>query len=212
MPAALAHGFLLAFALILPLGPQNTFILTQGATQPEWKAVLPVVVTAALCDTTLVSAAIAGVSLVILAVPVLRTVLSIAGVAFMLYMGYKAWTAPVGAEDAEEARGWTLGRKVRHSLSVSLLNPHAIMDTVVVIGGGAALYATAADRWSYALGVVLVSWVWFLGLSLAGRVIYRIAKGPVFRRWLNRGSAALMWAIAVRYALQVGKALITQSA
>ena len=212
MLAAFAHGFLLAFALILPLGPQNTFVLTQGAAQPQWRAVLPIVVTAALSDTTLIIAAIAGVSLVILAIPVLRIILSVAGVLFLIYMGYKTWTAPVGAEQPEEAMDWTLGRKVRYSLSVSLLNPHAIMDTVVVIGGGAAIYTTAADRWSYALGVTLVSWVWFLGLSVAGRVIYRIAKGPVVQRWLNRGSAALMWAVAGRYALQVGKSLMSQRA
>ncbi len=210
MLAAFAHGFLLAFALILPLGPQNTFILTQGAAQPRWRAVLPIVVTAALSDTTLIVAAIAGVSLVILAIPVLRTILSIAGVLFLLYMGYKTWTAPVHGEQTEDVANWSLGRKVRYSLSVSLLNPHAIMDTVVVIGGGAALYTAAADRWSYALGVTLVSWVWFLGLSLAGRIVYRIAKGPAVQRWLNRGSAVLMWAVAGRYALQVGKSVMSQ--
>ncbi|MDA8347147.1 MAG: LysE family transporter [Thermaerobacter sp.] len=212
MTAAFVHGFLLAFVLILPLGPQNTFILTQAATQPRWRSVLPIVVTAALSDTTLIVVAIAGVSLVILAIPVLRIILSVAGVVFLLYMGYKTWTARVNAEEAEETSGWTFGRKVRYSLSVSLLNPHAIMDTVVVIGGGAALYTTAADRWSYALSVTLVSWVWFFGLSLAGRIIYRLAKGPAIQRWLNRGSAALMWAVAVRYALQVGKALMSQGA
>lgn len=212
MLAAFFHGFLLAFALILPLGPQNTFILTQGATQPRWRSVLPIVISAALSDTTLIVVAIAGVSLVILAIPVLRLILSVAGVVFLVYMGYKTWTAPVAAEEAGEAVNWTLGRKVRYSLSVSLLNPHAIMDTVVVIGGGAAIYGTAADRWSYALGVTLVSWAWFFGLSLAGRIIYRIAKGPAIQRWLNRGSAVLMWSVAVRYALQVGKSLISQSA
>lgn len=212
MLAAFTHGFLLALVLILPLGPQNTFVLTQGATQARWRSVLPIVVTAALSDTTLIVAAIAGVSLVVLAVPVLREILSAAGVAFLLYMGYKSWTAAAQAAETERAQGWTLGRKIRYSLSVSLLNPHAIMDTVVVIGGGAALYGAVADRWAYALGATLVEWLWFFGLSLAGRVVYRVASGPAVQRWLNRGSAVLMWVVAVRYAWQVAGSWLSQRA
>ncbi len=203
MTQAFAHGFLLAFALILPLGPQNTFILTQGATQPKWRSVLPVVITAALSDTVLIALAIGGVSLVLLAIPALRTVLSIAGVLFLAYMGYKTWTAHAGTGGDVPSGEWTLSRKVRHSLSVSLLNPHAIMDTVVVIGGGAAIYTTMADRWSYALGVTFVSWIWFLGLSVAGRAIHRAARSTAAQRTLDRFSGLLMWLVAVRYAWQL---------
>ena len=203
MTQAFAHGFLLAFALILPLGPQNTFILAQGATQPKWHSVLPVVITAALSDTVLIALAIGGVSLVLLAIPALRTALSIAGVLFLAYMGYKTWTAHAGPGGEVPSGEWTLGRKVRHSLSVSLLNPHAIMDTVVVIGGGAAIYTTMADRWSYAVGVTFVSWIWFLGLSVAGRALHRAAGSSAAQRMLDRFSGALMWLVAVRYAWQL---------
>lgn len=210
MTQAFVHGFLLAFALILPLGPQNTFVLTQGATQPRWRSVLPIVITAALSDTTLIMFAIAGVSLVVLAIPALRLMLSIAGVLFLVYMGYKTWMTPSTATDAEASSPeWTLGRKVQRSLSVSLLNPHAIMDTVVVIGGGAAIYGTMADRWSYAVGVTLVSWVWFFGLSIAGRAIYRTARSATARRTLDRASAILMWLVAARYAWQLARSLVS---
>jgi L-lysine exporter family protein LysE/ArgO len=207
---AFAHGFLLAFALILPLGPQNTFVLTQGATQPRWRLVLPIVITAALSDTALIGLAIGGVSLVVLAIPALRVVLSAAGVLFLAYMGYKTWSARTDVgQDETLGEPWTLQRKVRHSLAVSLLNPHAIMDTVVVIGGGAAIYGTMADRWAYAIGVTLVSWLWFFGLSLAGRVLYRAARGDGAHRRLDRASAVLMWAIAARYAFQLARSVVS---
>lgn len=32
---AIVHGIILAFALILPLGVQNVFVFSQGATQPK---------------------------------------------------------------------------------------------------------------------------------------------------------------------------------
>jgi L-lysine exporter family protein LysE/ArgO len=199
MIGAFLHGFLLALALILPLGPQNTFVLSQGATTPRWRFTWPVVVTAALCDSFLIGVAVAGVSLVLLAIPDLKLGLSLAGVAFLLNVGYRTFRAPVALDRVETGTGtWGLGQRVRYSLSVSLLNPHAIMDTVVVIGGGAALYNHPAEKWAYALAAMLVSWLWFTALSLVGRGLHRVAATPTAARWINRGSGTIMWAVAAR--------------
>ncbi|HLN62256.1 MAG TPA: hypothetical protein VK464_11950 [Symbiobacteriaceae bacterium] len=46
MGAAILHGLILAFGLILPLGVQNTFIFTQGALHRRWAGALPAVLTA----------------------------------------------------------------------------------------------------------------------------------------------------------------------
>lgn len=199
MVQALFHGFLLALALILPLGPQNTFVLTQGATASRWRSTVPVVITAALSDTLLIGLAVAGVSLLLLAIPALRLVLSLAGVIFLIYVGWTTWSSPVSGPDARAPEeDWSLWRKVRYSLSVSLLNPHAIMDTIVVIGGGAAVYTSPWDKWAYAIAASIVSWLWFVTLSLAGRLLHRVAQAPSARRWINRSSAAIMWAVALR--------------
>lgn len=206
MAGAFAHGLLLALALIAPLGPQNAFVLAQGATQPRWRSTLPVVVAAALSDTALIGVAVAGASLVVLALPALRLALGAAGLGFLLYMGFRAWTAADGGRQAGEEAAWPLGRQVRYSLSVSLLNPHAILDTVVVLGGGAAAYATTTDRWAYAIAAATVSWLWFLALSLVGRLAHRVTSRPGARRWINRGSAVIMWAVALRFALQLLRA------
>ena len=62
MVMAFLHGFILALGLILPLGVQNLFVLQQGILQPRlWKTV-PAVVTAALCDTVLISCSVGGVA------------------------------------------------------------------------------------------------------------------------------------------------------
>lgn len=68
MISAALHGFILAFGLILPLGVQNVFIINQGAMQTRWIYVLPVVLTASICDTLLISLAVFGVSAVVLGV------------------------------------------------------------------------------------------------------------------------------------------------
>jgi L-lysine exporter family protein LysE/ArgO len=199
--AAFAHGFLLALALILPLGPQNTFVLAQGATGARLRDALAVAAVAALCDTALIGASVAGVSLVVLALPGLRVALDVLGVAFLGYAGLGAWRTRQGGGGAGGRPAWPLGRRLRYSVSVSFLNPHAILDTVVVLGGGAALYTTADGRWAYATAAALVSWLWFLALSLVGRALGRAAGGAAGGRWLGRASALVMWAVALRYAL-----------
>jgi L-lysine exporter family protein LysE/ArgO len=66
MLSVIIHASLLAFGLILLLGVQNVFIFNQGAIQPTFKKTLPAIITASLCDTLLISAAILGVSVIVL--------------------------------------------------------------------------------------------------------------------------------------------------
>ena len=84
MLSAFLHGYLLSFGLILPLGPQNVFVFSQGATQPRLRRALPVVLTAALADTVLILVAVLGVSAVVLTVPWVKIVLGVIGVGFLL--------------------------------------------------------------------------------------------------------------------------------
>lgn len=204
MGSAFVHGFFLALGLILPLGPQNAFVLSQAAAHSRYRAAVPVVITASLADTLLIMAAVSGVSFILFAIPALRAILTILAVAFMVWMGWNSWRDRPAARfaDAEES-AWPLARRVRYSVSVSLLNPHAIMDTVLVIGGGAALYPVWDQKAVYAVAAVLVSWLWFFFLSLAGRGIRRVGGNPRVLLWLNRVSAFIMWAIAFAYALQL---------
>lgn len=104
MAQAMIHGLLLAFGLILPLGAQNTFVLTQGALHRRWVGALPAVVTAALCDTLLITLAVSGLSLVLLTVPWIQTALQWAGVLFLVYMGWSTWRSSPDAEVAVRAR------------------------------------------------------------------------------------------------------------
>lgn len=102
MLAALLHGIALAFGLILSLGAQNVFVFNQGASQPHFKKAIPVIVTAALCDTLLILLAVLGVSVLVFAIPVLQTALFAVGLLFLLYMGWSIWksTPASSAQDA----------------------------------------------------------------------------------------------------------------
>ena len=85
---AFIYGAILAIGLIVPLGVQNIFIFNQGANQSHFLHAMPSVLTAMLCDAILILCAVRGVSVVVLAIPWLKTILFLIGFCFLLYMGW----------------------------------------------------------------------------------------------------------------------------
>lgn len=188
------HGILLAFGLILPLGVQNVFVFTQGVTQPTiWRA-LPAVITAAVCDTILIILAIWGLSLIVLQFEGVKIALLIAGILFLLYMGMTIWKSSVANIEGKEA--FPLKKQIGFALSVSLLNPHALLDTVAVIGTSAVKYQ-GQEQFFFSLACVSVSWIWFLGLAISGSILKKIHIRDRLFFIINKCSALFIWGTAV---------------
>jgi L-lysine exporter family protein LysE/ArgO len=196
MIEAIIHGFILAFGLILPLGAQNVFVFNQGATQPSLLRAMPVVITAALCDALLILLAVMGVSLVVLSVAWLKTLLYAVGVLFLLYMGYLTWRSRPKVEQDQESVQFSAKRQVMFAASVSLLNPHAILDTIGVIGTSSLSY-TGGAKWGFTIACIGVSWLWFFSLAVAGRFTGKLDRSGRLMRGLNIASACIMWAVAL---------------
>ncbi|MCY9515001.1 LysE/ArgO family amino acid transporter [Paenibacillus apiarius] len=203
MAEAFVHGVLLAFGLILPLGVQNVFIFNQGAIQPRFIRVIPVIITAALCDTMLISLAVGGVSLLILQWMWLKSLLYVAGFFFLLYMGWSLWKAEVSTDHSEHGQ-LSIKRQVLFALSVSMLNPHALMDTIGVIGTNSLQYI-GTDKWAFIGATIGISWLWFFGLAIAGRILRTLDNSGRLMRGLNKISALTIWLIAV----YMGMSMIT---
>jgi L-lysine exporter family protein LysE/ArgO len=196
MLEAFIHGFILALGLILPLGVQNVFVFNQGALQPRFIKVLPVIITAALCDTLLILVAVLGVSLLILGSVWIKAILIGGGCIFLIYMGWSTWNSKPSNERKEIVENFSMKKLVLFSASVSLLNPHAIMDTVGVIGTSSLRYQ-GQEKVLFAVACILVSWIWFLGLSLIGRVSGKLDKSGKFLLSLNKISALVMWGASI---------------
>ncbi|GIO52380.1 LysE/ArgO family amino acid transporter [Paenibacillus cineris] len=192
---ALFHGFILALGLILPLGVQNLFVFGQGAAHTRLSRALPAVIAASLCDTLLISLAIMGVSVVVLEYAWIRTVLLGLGIPFLLYMGYVTLTSKPLAHNGEDTRSLSTRKQIAFAVSVSLLNPHAILDTVGVVGTSSLNYA-GWEKLAFGAACVLVSWVWFAGLAAAGRAARNLDSTGRLRSWLNLLSAIIMWVTA----------------
>ncbi|NJH83072.1 LysE/ArgO family amino acid transporter [Staphylococcus agnetis] len=194
MLQAVLHGILLALGLILPLGAQNVFVFNQGANHKNWVRTLPVIVTAGLCDTLLILLAVLSVSLVLMSLPTLQLVIYIIGFIFLLYMAWSLWREKPAS--IEKQTQMSAKKQIGFALSVSLLNPHAIMDTIGVIGTSAALY-TGSEKVIFTLATITVSWVWFITLALLGRFVGHVDRTGKFIIILNKCSSIIIIVVAI---------------
>ncbi|EJS76056.1 LysE/ArgO family amino acid transporter [Bacillus cereus] len=201
MSDAIIHGIILAFGLIIPLGVQNIFVFNQGASQPNiWRAA-PVVLTASICDTLLILIAVQGVSLVLLTFSWLTNTLYIIGFFFLIYMGWVIWRSNP-SDDVKQEKNMPLKNQILFAASVSLLNPHAILDTIGVIGTNSIQYI-GSEKWAFTVATIIVSWIWFICLALAGKFLKRLDSTGKTIALLNNFSGIIIWGVALYMLKQV---------
>lgn len=183
------HGFLLALGLILPLGAQNVFVFNQGANHKKIIGALPVIITAGLCDTFLIVLAILGVSLILMSLPILQMVIYIIGLIFLIYMAWSLWNEK--PNNLKNYDSMSAKKQIGFALSVSLLNPHAIMDTIGVIGTSASVY-TGTDKLLFSISTIVVSWLWFILLAILGKLLGSVDKTGKYIILLNKFSSIIV--------------------
>lgn len=191
---AVIHGIVLAFGLILPLGVQNVFVFTQGATQSSLLRAAPAAVTAAVCDTLLILLAVLGLSMVVMQFEWLRIGLMSAGILFLIYMGISIWRTRTAS--LKNRRALPGRRQIVFALSVSLLNPHAILDIFGVIGTSALRYS-GYEQFLFTASCIIISWLWFTGLMISGSILKRIDDSGRIMNTFNKCSALFIWGTAV---------------
>lgn len=193
MSATFLTGLVLGLGLIVPIGAQNVFVFGQGLAVGMPRA-LWAVVAAAVCDTILIVAGAAGAAALVTRVPGLRYVLLIGGAGFLAFLGVRSLRAKPSGEVETAQEVVSVKGVLARTAMVSLLNPHAIFDTVVVIG--AAIAAQGRDsRLSFALGTVSASWLWFLLLAVAAAGLRGVLTDRR-RVWFDRASGVVLLVFA----------------
>ncbi|HEY3426429.1 MAG TPA: LysE family transporter [Negativicutes bacterium] len=193
---AFVHGMVLAIGLILPLGIQNLFVFTQGVTQPTLVRALPVVFTAAMCDTILILLAVQGVSLFIASFAWVKVLFLAIGTVFLSYMGWLTWNNTLVNSYDNEEKSFTIKQQIIFAVTVSLFNPHAVLDTIGVIGTSSINYV-GNEKVLFTTACILISWCWFLFLAVMGWQAGRQKGFTQLFGVMNKISAVLMWLSAV---------------
>ena len=190
----MAAGFGTGLSLIVAIGAQNAFVLRQGIRRD---AVLVVVAICAASDAVLIALGVAGVGSVVHAQPVALTVVGLAGGAFLVCYGVLALRRVFrpAAMTAADVPGDSRRRAVLTCLTMTWLNPHVYLDTVLLLGSVAATHG--ALRWDFGAGAVIASVCWFAALGFGARLLRGFFARPSSWRVLDGLVAATMITLGV---------------
>lgn len=193
------QGLTLGAALILPLGPQNAFVMNQGIRRQYH---LMIASLCAISDVLLICGGIFGGSALLMQSPWLLAIVTWGGVAFLLWYGWGALrTAMSSSVELASAEVMKQGRWkiIATVLAVTWLNPHVYLDTFVVLGSLGGQLADEPKRW-FALGTVSASILWFYGLALLAAWLAPRLRTAKAQRIINGVVGVVMWVIALQLA------------
>lgn len=189
-------GFLLSVGLIMAIGAQNAYVLRQGLRREH---VGVAVMVAAVCDAMLIMIGVGGFGAVISANPDWMAVARYGGAAFLLWYGARAMRNAIRGSsmqlDREGGGGLSRRQVLLAAMAFSILNPHAWLDTVVLIGSVGSQQAEDV-RLIFAAGAVTASFVWFVSLGYGARVLAPVFERPAAWRVLDAIVATILWVIA----------------
>ncbi len=195
-------GMLLSISLIMAIGPQNAHVLRMGLQRQHlWLTVA----VCALADVALIGLGVLGLAqLGGLSDKMLGALIG-AGVLFLGVYGWQAFQrflkpqaltllddgdAPTRHAPAPVTPRQAIGS----ALAFSWLNPHAWLDTAVLIGTASLAYGQGST--AFGLGAATGSLVWFLVLGTAAFWLGRRLNSLHIWRALDGAVALMMWGTA----------------
>jgi L-lysine exporter family protein LysE/ArgO len=191
----LIQGVVLGAGICVSLGPQTVLVLRQGMRGDAAYAVAAICTTA---DFLLIAVAAVGAHSVVRLIP------DAAGAAawgaalccgaygcFALHSARRQRGGEAGVRPASVVRA----QAILAAFALSLLNPQTYLEMVLLVGS-VALVFPPGERALFALGVALVSPVWFFGLAVGGRRFAGLFSRPRAARILDVATGVVMLAMA----------------
>jgi L-lysine exporter family protein LysE/ArgO len=198
MISSILSGALLGFSLIIAIGPQNAHVLRMGLAR---KFVFATVIACALTDWILIGIGVAGFATLTSLAPWLMKLLLLAAFLFLIYYGWlgfrRAMSSSTNVLDFSAAAGLptSLKKAVVTALAFSWLNPHAWLDTAVLVGGASLSFASP-ENWWFGLGAATASTIWFFGLGATASALSPWLAKPLTWRLIDFSIALTMWGTA----------------
>jgi L-lysine exporter family protein LysE/ArgO len=195
---ALITGFLTGLSLIVAIGAQNAFVLRQGLARSN---VFLVVLICSVSDALLIALGVLGLGTAIESLPVLLEVVRWFGVGYLIWFGISSLRRAFKAESlsASSNSAASIKQAVLTTLSLTFLNPHVYLDTVIFVGGLSHQFGDQA--FVFAVGAMTASFVWFFSLGFGASRLSPLMSKPVFWKILDIFIALVMFSIAISLAL-----------
>lgn len=187
-------GFGTGSGLIIAIGAQNAFVLSQGVKKRHY-IIIPLI--CAICDALLIALGVTGIGTLIASSKTLSMVAGIGGSLFLFIYGIGSFKSAYngGILSSGEIAKNTLKSAILTTLAVTLLNPHVYLDTIILLGSLSSQFQTPGHLY-FGAGAMLSSFAWFFSLSLGGKMLAPLFSKELSWRILDTLVGATMWVIA----------------
>ncbi|SFM77739.1 LysE/ArgO family amino acid transporter [Halopseudomonas yangmingensis] len=188
-------GFGLGISLIAAIGAQNAWVLSHSMRGQHRLLLAGICIG---CDCLLILLGIFALDALQGRLPQLVPVLTLGGVAMLLWLGsqsaWRAWRGNSRLQAGESAVYGSAAALAAATLAITLLNPHVYLDTVVLLG---SVGARQSSPLLYALGACLASAVWFGSLTGAAPTLARLLRTPRSWQLFDAGIALMLLSLAL---------------
>lgn len=201
--SAFIEGLLLGAGLFTSVGPKDAFVIKRSISSPH---LLSIAVVCAGSDALLIMLGVQGLSSLLSRHPGVVLAALWAGIAYLAGYGLLALRSAIRRRQPEHVDGPRTGseptraRTVLATAAVSLLNPYAWIDTVLLLGTVIVSHTPAA-RAPFAIGAMTASFAWFLMLAYGARACRAWFTRTLAWRVLDCFVAVMMLGFAVRFAI-----------
>ncbi|MDX2494507.1 MAG: LysE family transporter [Desulfuromusa sp.] len=181
--------------LIIAIGAQNAFVLSQGVRR---NFPLQTAFVCSLSDGLLILLGVSGVGAVVATNPLLAQLATWFGALFLLWYGGRSFRSALqgGSLDASSEEIPSRRKLLLATLALTFLNPHVYLDTFVLIGGLSGQLAQT-ERYLFGAGAMTASFLWFFALSLGAGLLAPLFRKPLAWRFLDGFVCLTMWGIAI---------------
>ena len=189
------QGLSIGFSLIIAIGAQNAFVLKQGLKK---KFVFWVCTVCALSDSILIIFGVTGFSAILQQYPNFIVFAKWGGALFLIWYGLQHAIQAIRSEqslNASQQDENNLGKILLICLTLTWLNPHVYLDTVILLGTISTQFETT--KLYFALGAITASWLFFFTIGYGTRILIPIFENPKAWKILDAIIALVMWAIAI---------------
>jgi len=188
-------GFGTGGGLIIAIGAQNAFVLSQGVRKNHY-IIIPLI--CAVCDVLLISFGVTGMGTLIASSKSLSLIAGIGGAAFLLIYGFGSFRSAFrgGSLSAGQKADLSLKAAVFTTLAVTLFNPHVYLDTIILLGSISSQFEQPGHIF-FGAGAAMASFTWFFALSLGGKMLAPFFTNESAWKILDTLVGIVMWSIAI---------------
>lgn len=178
---SLLAGFVVSLGLIIAIGAQNAWVLSQSMRGHHRLVIASVCI---ICDAALITLGVFGLKQVQIWLPPLVPILTWLGIALLVFLAlragqraYQGTSSLTAGLDQDPGSAWKMAAT---ALAITLLNPHVYLDTMVLIG---SVGLQQPEPLLFVVGACLASFCWFTALT---------SLAPKLRHWLR---SSLHWRV-----------------